>query len=68
MEQKSQSKFLPWPGFQLQTSHLAVQHATGRPSCTPSINNQWENYRLFITLLLAVNLIMWDLSYQILHL
>src|SRR6218665_3397730 len=27
MEQKSQSKFLPWPEFEPRTSHLTVQHA-----------------------------------------
>ena len=30
---------LSWPGFELQTSHLAVQHATARPPCTPNINS-----------------------------
>ena len=37
MEQKSLSKFLVWPGFEPRTSHLAVQHATARPQCTPHI-------------------------------
>ena len=27
MEQKSQSKFLPWLGFEPRTSYLAVKHA-----------------------------------------
>ena len=31
MEQKSQCKFRPWPGFEPRTFHLAVQHATARP-------------------------------------
>ena len=26
MEQKSQTKFLPWPGFESRVSRLAVQH------------------------------------------
>src|SRR6218665_798348 len=28
LEQKSRSKFLPWPGFEPRTSRLAVQHTT----------------------------------------
>src|SRR6218665_946400 len=35
MEQKSRSKFLFWPGFEPRITHLAVQHATARPSRTP---------------------------------
>src|SRR6218665_137565 len=31
MKQKSQSKFLPWPGFEPRTSYLGVQHTTARP-------------------------------------
>ena len=30
VEQKSQTKFLPWPGFQPQNSRFAVQHANHR--------------------------------------
>ena len=31
MGQKSRYRFLPWPGFEPRTSHLAVQRATTRP-------------------------------------
>ena len=34
IEQKVRSIYLPWPGLQHWTSHLAVQHATVRPPRT----------------------------------
>ena len=40
IEHKSRSKCLPWPGFESQTSHLAVQPATARPRRTPSQFNK----------------------------
>src|SRR6218665_392208 len=30
MDQKSRSKFLPWPGLEPRTSRVAIQHATAR--------------------------------------
>ena len=40
MEQKSGSKYLPWPEFEPWTSRLAVQHATARPPYILSCVNQ----------------------------
>jgi len=38
MEQKSRSKFLPWPGFEPRTSHLAARQASTRqPWTSPSL-------------------------------
>ena len=50
MEQKSQSKFLPWAGYAPRTSYLAVQHTTTRPPHTPSIENISDYFYLEVVL------------------